>query len=153
MSEALRNLAVELFADTFERLFTDPLRARISDLTRRRRVSRQIGEVSDAAAQGLARFLSWEPPAGADLEALFAALRVALAALGPTDVCPPGGSAEARAQAIGNGVPAEDWPPGLRARFGVALELVVSAGVHSQRVIMPEPSDLPWVLGLAAREV
>src|SRR5262249_13878369 len=26
-------------------------------------------------------------------------------------------------------------------------------GVHSQRVIMPEPSDLPWVLGLAAREV
>lgn len=127
MDETIHNLAVELFAETFWRLFTDPRCDCIPDLTRRRRVIRQVDAVSDAAAQGLARFLSWESPAGADLEALFAATRRALASIDPGDVWPPCGSAAARARSIGKDVPPKDWPETRTARFGAALEYVVAA--------------------------
>jgi hypothetical protein len=127
MSEMIRNQAVDLFAETFERLFIAPIRGRISDRTRQRKVIRQIEAVADAAAQGLARFLSLEPPASVDLDVLFAAVREALAAIDPAELSPPGGSPEARAEAIGNSIGSDDWPPGLQARARVALELVVAA--------------------------
>ena len=41
VNEAIRNLAVELFAETFGRLFIAPLRAQITDLTRYRRVGQR----------------------------------------------------------------------------------------------------------------
>jgi hypothetical protein len=121
------NRAVELFANCFDRLFVEPLRNRIPEVARRRQVSRVIGEVSDAAALGLTRFLSSEPPQGMDIDPLFAAARTALAALNPEDVWPPQGSPEARAQQIGSAARPPDWQTAQSARFGIALELVVLA--------------------------
>jgi hypothetical protein len=56
------NRAIDLFAESFDRLFVDHLKARIPDAARRRLVARVIGEISDAAAQGLARFLEGSRP-------------------------------------------------------------------------------------------
>ncbi len=121
------NRAVELFAASFDRLFVEPLKDRIPDVARRRQVERVIGEISDAAAMGLSRFLKGEPPEGVDIDSLFDAIRLAIAAIGPDDVWPPLGLAEARAQEVGGPPRSPDWQREQSARFGVALDLVFSA--------------------------
>ena len=127
MNESIRNLAVSLFADTFDRLFILPVRSRIADLTRQRRVIRQIDAVSDAAAQGLARFLNWETPDDANRDALFAATRKALESITAADVWPPSGLPESHARSLKERYLPQNWEMRLQAQFGIALELVLAA--------------------------
>src|SRR5260221_14477767 len=57
MSLSLDDLVIDFYNALFERIFSDPFRAKIADRIRRNAVLRQIAETADAASQSLIRFL------------------------------------------------------------------------------------------------
>jgi hypothetical protein len=129
MEETIRNLATDLFADVFDRLFTPFIRACVTDRARQREIGRRVAEVSDAAGQGTARhlILNWPAPRAEELSECFAVLGDAIAEISPNDIWPPGGSAEARASELAARASLSRWSKAQSARFGIALESLVAS--------------------------